>query len=136
MATKETHSKASIAYNKRQDNIMIRPTKEIGAKIREAAAAQSMSVQGYILQTLYARTGAKGNGVIENIESEHSTPQEISCVLSPDREKILRDIIKDAVLNTPADSRGQLETMLSQIVKEVVDENSTSMYQTLTESLV
>lgn len=39
---------------------MIRPSKEMGAIIRQSAAAENMSVQGYVLQTLYARTGATG----------------------------------------------------------------------------
>jgi len=41
---------------------MIRPSKEMGAIIRQSAAAENMSVQGYVLQTLYARTGATGGG--------------------------------------------------------------------------
>ena len=52
MATKEAHSRANIEYNRRQDNIMIRPSKEMGAIIRQSAAAENMSVQGYVLQTL------------------------------------------------------------------------------------
>ena len=50
MATKEAHNRASVEYNKRQDNIMIRPSKEMGAIIRQSAAAENMSVQGYVLQ--------------------------------------------------------------------------------------
>ena len=42
---------------------MIRPSKEMGAIIRQSAAAENMSVQRYVLQTLYARTGATGGGV-------------------------------------------------------------------------
>lgn len=41
---------------------MIRPSKEMGAIIRHSAAAENMSVQGYVLQTLYARIGATGAG--------------------------------------------------------------------------
>ena len=47
MATKEAHSRANIEYNRRQDNIMIRPSKEMGAIIRQSAAAENMSVQEY-----------------------------------------------------------------------------------------
>lgn len=66
MATKEAHSRANIEYNRRQDNIMIRPSKEMGAIIRQSAAAENMSVQGYVLQTLYARTGATGAGWLKS----------------------------------------------------------------------
>ena len=54
----EAKRKANIAYNRRQDNIMIRPSKAEGARIRAAAAAAGMSVQAYILDTLRARIGA------------------------------------------------------------------------------
>lgn len=56
----EAKRKANIAYNKRQDNIMIRPSKDEGARIRQAAAGAGMSVQAYILDTLRARIGAAG----------------------------------------------------------------------------
>ena len=52
MATTEAQKRASTSYNRRQDNIMIRPTKEEGARIRAAAAAAGLSVQRYILEIL------------------------------------------------------------------------------------
>ena len=58
MAT-EAQRRAVIAYNKRQDNIMIRPTKEHGAAIRAAAAAAGQSVQRYILDAVAARMAAE-----------------------------------------------------------------------------
>ena len=54
MAT-EAQRRASINYNKRQDNIMIRPNKEDGAEIRQAATNAGQSVQGYILQAIKER---------------------------------------------------------------------------------
>ena len=54
MAT-EAQRRASINYNKRQDNIMIRPSKDEGAKIRQTAAYAGQSVQGYILQAIKER---------------------------------------------------------------------------------
>ena len=50
----EAQKRASTNYNRRQDNIMIRPNKEEGAAIRAAAAAAGMSVQAYILQAVRA----------------------------------------------------------------------------------
>jgi uncharacterized protein (DUF1778 family) len=44
--------KANVKYNKSRDNIMIRPTKEEGAAIRQAAADAGKSVQAYILDVL------------------------------------------------------------------------------------
>ena len=55
--TTDAQKRASAAYNRRQDNIMIRPSKAEGAHIRAAAAAAGMSVQAFILDTLRARIG-------------------------------------------------------------------------------
>lgn len=56
MATK-AQIRANIAYNRRQDSITIRPSKDEGARIRQAAADAGMSVQAYILDTLRSRIG-------------------------------------------------------------------------------
>ena len=55
--TTKAQRKAVSAYQKRQDNIMIRPSKDEGARIRQAAADAGMSVQAFILDTLRARIG-------------------------------------------------------------------------------
>lgn len=56
MAVTEAHKKASKKWNSSRDNIMIRPTKEEGAKIRAAAAkSPEGSVQGYVLGAVRAR---------------------------------------------------------------------------------
>ena len=69
MATK-AQRKAVSAYQKRQDNIMIRPSKDEGARIRQAAADAGMSVQAFILDTLRARIGTG---------DEETTGQTESC---------------------------------------------------------
>lgn len=48
----DAQKKAVRDYQRRQDNIMIRPSKEEGAKIRQVAADAGKSVQGYILDVL------------------------------------------------------------------------------------
>ena len=48
----DAHSSAVIKYNRSRDNIMIRPTKDEGAEIRQAAAAAGKSLQAYILDVL------------------------------------------------------------------------------------
>lgn len=48
----EAQKRASTNYNRRQDNIMIRPNKEEGAAIRAAAAVAGKSVQGYVLEAV------------------------------------------------------------------------------------
>ena len=51
----EAQKRASTNYNRKQDNIMIRPTKEYGAEIRAAAANAGQSVQAYVLQAVRER---------------------------------------------------------------------------------
>ena len=68
MATK-AQRKAVSAYQKRQDNIMIRPSKDDGARIRQAAADAGMSVQAFILDTLRARIGTGDTEVTGQTES-------------------------------------------------------------------
>ncbi len=48
----EAQKRASTEYNRRRDNIMLRPTKEEGAQIRQAAADAGQSVQGYVLDAV------------------------------------------------------------------------------------
>lgn len=57
MPVSEAQKRASAAYNRRQDNIMIRPSKEVGAQIRAAAAAEGKSVQRFILDILENHLG-------------------------------------------------------------------------------
>lgn len=118
MATKEAHSKANIEYNKRQDNIMIRPPKEMGAKIREAAAAENMSVQGYILQTLYAKIGITPGGVVKNTESEPLTEEKPSCSISPSLKRAIKKSIQDAVQNFSEEEYDKLRYELDKLIYE------------------
>lgn len=60
MALTEARRKANAAYQKRQDNITIRPNRVLGARIRAAAAAKGQSVQRYVIETLVARMDADG----------------------------------------------------------------------------
>lgn len=60
MAVSDAHKKASNRWNASRDNIMIRPDKDTGAQIRQAAADAGQSVQQYILQAVMVRmTGGK-----------------------------------------------------------------------------
>ena len=54
MATSEAQKKASSRWNRKQDSIMLRPSKEEGREIREAAAKSGKSLQRYILDILRA----------------------------------------------------------------------------------
>lgn len=55
MAVSEAHNRASAKWNASRDNIMIRPTKEHGQRIRDAAEAAGQSVQAYILEAVDKR---------------------------------------------------------------------------------
>lgn len=52
MPISEAKKKSNAAYNRRQDNIILRPSKEDGARIRKAAADAGKSVQRYCLDIL------------------------------------------------------------------------------------
>ena len=52
MAVSDAHKRASYKYNAGRDNIMLRPSKEAGQQIRQAAAAAGQSVQAYILNRI------------------------------------------------------------------------------------
>ena len=54
MATK-AQIRANVAYNRRQDSITIRPSKEDGAEVRAAAVSAGQSLQGYIMQAVRER---------------------------------------------------------------------------------
>ena len=54
MPVSEAHKRASNKWNKSRDQLMFRPTKEVGAQIREAAAKAGLSVQQYVLQAVEA----------------------------------------------------------------------------------
>ena len=75
----EAKRKANIAYNRRQDNIMIRPSKAEGARIRAAAANAGMSVQAYILDTLRARIGAGETGLSDGEGSQLPDDDDVRC---------------------------------------------------------
>ena len=55
MPVSEAKKKANAKWNASKDNIMIRPSKEEGAKIRQAAADAGKSVQAFILEVLRER---------------------------------------------------------------------------------
>ena len=46
---------ANVRYNRSRDSITMRPSKEDGAAVRQAAAAAGQSVQGYIMQACSER---------------------------------------------------------------------------------
>lgn len=55
MPVSDAKKKANAKYNRSMDNIMIRPSKERGAAIREAAKAAGQPLQVYIIQAAEER---------------------------------------------------------------------------------
>lgn len=60
MPCTEAQKRSNIAYNRRQDSITIRPSKDDGAQIRAAAAAAGQPVQVYIKQACFERMQRDG----------------------------------------------------------------------------
>ena len=93
----EAQKRASTNYNRRQDNIMIRPNKEEGATIRAAAAAAGMSVQAYVLRAVrvwmeHEQAGSDPGGPpagIVDTEDKKNVPQAIAAASHTRDEKIL-----------------------------------------------
>ena len=59
MSMSDAKRQANAAYQKRQDALTIRPSKEEGARIRAAAAQAGQSVQAFILTALREKIGEK-----------------------------------------------------------------------------
>ena len=51
----DAEKRAVLNYQRSRDNLMVRPTKEEGKRIREHAVAAGESVQGYILDAVRER---------------------------------------------------------------------------------
>ncbi len=62
----EAQIRASVRYNQSKDSITIRPSKEDGAAVRQAAAAAGQSVQGYIMQACSERMQRENNDKPKN----------------------------------------------------------------------
>lgn len=67
MAVSEAHKRASNKWNSSRDNIMIRPSIEIGKAIRAAAVAEGKSVQAYILQAIQEKMERERAGVAHDL---------------------------------------------------------------------
>lgn len=129
MATKEAHSRANIEYNKRQDNIMIRPPKNKGARIRGAAMAYGMSVQAFILQTLYARIGIEPDGVVKNSEGEPLTEDKPSCSISPERREAIKKEMRAAIKEATSENSVNVELEFYRLIRESYHEVYKEKYE-------
>ena len=74
--------------------------------------------------------------MVKNPETGSLSLERRSCLISPDRGKILRDILRDIVLNTALGERNALSDLLVQIINESIEQNADSVYQTVTDSLL
>lgn len=70
MPISEAKKKSNAAYNRRQDNIMLRPSKEDGARIRKAAADAGKSVQRFCLDLVLPHCPAEVDVPTEDTAGE------------------------------------------------------------------
>lgn len=70
MPISEAKKKSNAAYNRRQDNIMLRPTKEDGARIRKAAADAGKSVQRFCLDLVLPHCPEVADGLTKDTAGE------------------------------------------------------------------
>lgn len=76
MAT-EAQIRAAVKQNKKKDSITLRPTKEEGREIRQAAEDAGKSLQGYILDAVRQYMDSYINDdrqAAEHTAAEHPTP--------------------------------------------------------------
>lgn len=66
MAVSDAHKRASVKYNASKDNIMLRPSKEDGARIRKAAADAGKSVQRFCLDLVLPHCPEVADGLTED----------------------------------------------------------------------
>lgn len=55
MASSEAKVRANVRYNQSRDSITLRPSKEDGAEIRQAAEQAGQALSAYILQAVRER---------------------------------------------------------------------------------
>lgn len=60
MPCTEARKRANAAYNRRQDSITIRPSKDKGGAVRAAAAAAGQSMQAWILRACFEQMQRDG----------------------------------------------------------------------------
>lgn len=70
MAVSDAHKRASVKYNASKDNIMLRPSKEDGARIRKAAADAGKSVQRFCLDLVLPHCPAEADVPTEDAAGE------------------------------------------------------------------
>ena len=72
MAVSDAHKRASVKYNPSKDNIMLRPSKEDGARIRKAAADAGKSVQRFCLDLVLPHCPEVADGLTEDTAGEET----------------------------------------------------------------
>ena len=70
MAVSDAHKRASVKYNASKDNIMLRPSKEDGARIRKTAADAGKSVQRFCLDLVLPHCPAEVDVPTEDTAGE------------------------------------------------------------------
>ena len=96
MGVSDAHKRASYKYNAGRDNIMLRPSKEAGQQIRQAAAAAGQSVQAYILNRI------AGDGDAPPPPPQYLTPEALDKATKAAQAdgKSLTDWISKAINDT------------------------------------
>lgn len=72
MAVSDAHKRASVKYNASKDNIMLRPSKEDGARIRKTAADAGKSVQRFCLDLVLPHCPEVADGLTEDTAGEET----------------------------------------------------------------
>lgn len=117
-AKKISNQKSDAKYSQ----ILLKPYKAEATRIKECAANEGMSTQGYILQAVRKQMdGEPTPGVVENSESGLLSPETNSCVISPLFKEQLGEEVRSFIQSAKSSDYDQLEKELTMLIHGEID---------------
>lgn len=118
MPLSEAKKAADKRYVDKLDNIMVRPYREEGTKIRAAAAVAGMSVQAYVLRAVRAWMEREQAASVTHEENER-----LPRTLEGEASKSYRDVDKAAGDWTARLSRAPNRSRTIEAIKRITETN-------------
>lgn len=119
MAT-EAQIKASVAHNKKMGSITIRPSKDIDAEIRQAAADANETLSEFILKSVQQRIDTTA-GVVKNAEDASANAKSGSSPISPESAELLDSLLSMIIRTAEPNQYDELEKELLSLVLKKLD---------------
>lgn len=119
MAT-EAQIKASVTHNKKMGSITIRPSKDIDAAIRQAAADANETLSEFILKSVQQRIDTTA-GVVKNAEDAFANAKSGSSPISPESAELLDGLLSMIIRTAEQTQYDELEKELLSLVLKKLD---------------